>query len=337
MSGRAGCVTVDLVANGGAPAVLGQRALGVLLALLLTAACAGPFPAAAPMRVPSARIVARTQVEGRIWDLMVDSPAVGASVPVRVLLPVRFAAAPESRWPVLYLLHGCCDSLVSWTRSTDVEPLTRPADVLVVMPEGGRAGFYSDWRSGPAWETFHTVELPALLAAEYRAGDRQAVAGVSMGGLGALSYAARHPGRYAVAVSISGVVHTRLSPATSQNYLGLIRAQGGDPLALWGDPVADATVWAQHNPTDLAPRLAGVRLFVSSGSGQPGPLDAPGTSVDRIEGSIGAQNQAFAERLRADGADVVLDLYGAGTHTWAYWQQELHRAWPLIAAGLGAV
>jgi hypothetical protein len=75
------------------------------------------------------------------------------------------------------------------TRSTDIETLSRDADLLVVMPEGGSAGFYSDWLSGPRWETFHTEELPALLAAGYRAGDRQAVAGVSMGGLGALGYA----------------------------------------------------------------------------------------------------------------------------------------------------
>jgi S-formylglutathione hydrolase FrmB len=35
------------------------------------------------------------------------------------------------------------------------------------MPEGGKVGFYSDWRSGPGWETFHTAELPNLLARQY--------------------------------------------------------------------------------------------------------------------------------------------------------------------------
>jgi S-formylglutathione hydrolase FrmB len=44
---------------------------------------------------------------------------------------------------------------------------------------------------------------------------------------------------------------------------------------------------------------------------------------------------AFAERLRADGVDAQVDLYGAGTHNWVYWQRELHAAWPLIAGGLG--
>jgi len=38
--------------------------------------------------------------------------------------------------------------------------LSRDADLLVVMPEGGSAGFESDWLCGPRWETFHTEALP---------------------------------------------------------------------------------------------------------------------------------------------------------------------------------
>lgn len=309
-----------------------MRAVTVVLLLAgLLAACAAPAPPAPP----AAHVLTARQVQGRAWDLTVDSPALGKAVSVRVLLPARFDAEPDRRWPVLWLLHGCCDDYLSWTRSTDVEALTRDADVLVVMPEGGGAGFYSDWRSGPAWETFHTAELPAILADRYRAGEPQAVAGVSMGGLGALGYAARHPGRFAVAVSISGIVHTRLSEDVTANYRGLVRQESGtDPDDLWGDPVRDAAVWAAHNPYDLAGDLRGTRLFVSAGDGRPGPLDGAGASTDPIEVSIGAQNRVFADRLRAVGADAQVDLYGAGTHNWVYWQRELHRAWPLIAAGL---
>jgi diacylglycerol O-acyltransferase/trehalose O-mycolyltransferase len=306
----------------------------VVLSLLL-AGCGDPGTAAGSGVQAGAHVLTRRQVDDRTWDLRVDSPAVGRAVDVRLLLPARFAAAPERRWPVLYLLHGCCDSYVAWTRSTDVAALTRPLDVLVVMPEGGDAGFYSDWRSGPGWETFHTGELPALLAAEYRAGDRAVVAGLSMGGLGALGYAARHPGRYAAAASFSGVVHTRLSPAVTQHYLGLVRSSGADPLALWGDPAADAPTWGEHNPYDLVPALRGTPLFVSAGDGRPGPLDPPGTAADGIEASIGAQNRALAQRLRDEGVDAQVDLYGAGTHNWVYWQRELHAAWPLLASGLG--
>ena len=82
---------------------------------------------------------------------------------------------------MLYLLHGCCDTYVSWTRSTDITKLTEDSDLIVATPDGGPAGFYSDWPTGPKWETFHTVELPSLLAQHYRTNGVAAVAGVSMG------------------------------------------------------------------------------------------------------------------------------------------------------------
>jgi S-formylglutathione hydrolase FrmB len=156
-----------------------------------------------------------------------------------------------------------------------------------------------------------------------------------MGGLGALGYAAGHPGLFTVAASLSGIVHTRLSSSVSQDYLGLIQSEGEDPLGLWGDPDVDTDTWMQHNPFDLAAQLKGVRLFVSAGNGKPGTLDPDATGTDPIETSIGAQNEAFAKRLDEVGIKAQFDFYGNGTHNWVYWQRELHRAWPLISSGLG--
>ena len=252
-------------------------------------------------RSASARIVATKRLTKREVDLTVESPAVGGQVKVRLLLPAHYQTKKNQRWPVLYLFHGCCDSYVSWTRSTDIEQLTEHLDVLVAMPDGGAVGFYSDWQSGPRWETFHTIELPMLLAQNYGAGTIAAVAGLSMGGLGALDYAARHPGMFSVAASFSGIVHTRLSSDESQGYLGLIQSEGQDPLALWGDPDGHVDIWKQHNPYDLAPQLRDLRLFISAGNGQPGPLDKAGTSEDSIETQIGAENRAFAERAHQLG------------------------------------
>jgi S-formylglutathione hydrolase FrmB len=316
----------------------------LLVAAFLTS-CGAPALSPAPTTAASAtsspsvaaaaRIAATKKIDSRTVDLMIESPAVGGQVPVRLLLPANFASQPTRRWPVLYLLHGCCDTYVSWTRSSDIATLSRHQDLLVVMPDGGNVGFYSDWRTGPQWETFHTRELPQLLAASYRANDKAAIAGNSMGGLGALDYAARHPGMYTAAASFSGIVHTRLSGDVSQGYLGLVSSQGvADPIALWGDPNTDAATWKQHNPYDLAPQLTKIPLFVSAGNGQPGPLDTDSTSPDSIEPEIHIENVSFTRRLRQLHAEVTVDLYGNGTHNWVYWQRELHRAWPLLTADL---
>ncbi len=246
----------------------------------------------------------------------------------------RYEIRAHQRWPAVYLLHGCCDSYVSWTRSTDVEELSATSDVLVVMPEGGGVGFYSDWLRGPGWETFHTRELPQLLGRRYRADDRRVVAGNSMGGLGALAYTARHPGMFRAAASFSGITHTRLDAAVSQGYQGLISSQGEDPDALWGDPVGDAFRWAAHNPYDLASRLTAVPLYVSVGTGRPGPLDPPGTAPDQLEASLRAENEALRSRLVRLNARARFSFYDAGTHNWPCWQRDLHRAWPMLTGAL---
>jgi S-formylglutathione hydrolase FrmB len=283
---------------------------------------------------PGHRVVKSVQVQDHLVDLTVDSAAVGREVKVRLLLPADFAEQPTRHWPVLYLLHGCCDNYDAWTRSTDVERLSRRSPMIVAMPEGGDVGFYSDWVSGPKWETFHTLELPGLLAREYRASDRQAIAGLSMGGLGALAYAARHPDQYAAVASFSGITHT-LYAEHARNYLRLVESEGEDPLALWGDPDRDVVVWGQHNPYHLVEQLKGRPVFLSCGNGSPGPLDPTRTGPDDIEESLYAENEAFAERLKEVGVDAQIRLYGDGTHNWPYWQRELGMAWPMLTKALG--
>jgi diacylglycerol O-acyltransferase/trehalose O-mycolyltransferase len=252
---------------------------------------------------------------------------------VRLLTPQGWESGRQSRrWPVLYLLHGCCDSYDSWSRSTDIDELAALRHVLVVMPEGGPVGFYSDWRGrGPAWETFHLTELRELLERDYGAGRRRAIAGLSMGGLGAMGYAARHPGMFGAAASFSGLLH----PMGDVDFLlGLFSAFTPDPKAIWGDPRSDRGVWARHDPTELAPRLHGTPLFVSSGNGRPGPFEAPGEPGDRIEPTVLRESRAFVARLHELGIPVRADFYGAGNHDWPYWERELRRALPMLLAKL---
>jgi diacylglycerol O-acyltransferase/trehalose O-mycolyltransferase len=310
------------------------RLRGLLLALVLVLTTALPATA----ERTGAWVVSRQQLDDRLVELTVHSPAVGRDVGVRLLLPPDYQRQPARKWPTLYLLHGCCDGDTgyrSWTNLTDVEELSARTNVLIVMPEGGPAGFYSNWRTGPGWETFHLTELRRIVEREYRSGSRRAVAGLSMGGFGALSYAARNPGLFRAAASYSGVVHTTYQgPRSTDLVQAIVRGTGADPLALWGDPVADAPMWAAHNPYDLARALRGVRVYVSSGNGQPGPLDPPGAGQDGLEQLLGEQSVAVADRLRAQGVSVRTDFYGPGRHAWPYWERALHRSFPMLVGAI---
>ncbi|MFI0422775.1 alpha/beta hydrolase [Spongiactinospora sp. 9N601] len=285
------------------------------------------------MAVPAVpTVIDRLKAGERGLDLAVHSPALGRTASVRVLLPAGWRPG-SGPWPVLYLLHGCCRSdHASWAEEGGAERLTAGAPMIVVMPEGGRVGFYSDWLDGPAWETFHVRELIPLIEREFGAGPRRAVAGFSMGGLGAIGYAARHPGLFQAAAAYSGVLDTTGDRAAVRS---LISENGEDPAGLWGGLSSHPRIWQEHNPAELAVRLRGVTVYVSCGDGEPGPLDPPGAAAD-YEGAMLAQARTFARRARAGGARLTTDFYGPGTHTWPYWERALGRSLPLLRAAVGA-
>jgi S-formylglutathione hydrolase FrmB len=273
-----------------------------------------------------AKVVRVDVLDARMRDLTIESPSVGFAK-VRLLLPEGFDEGGDEEWPVLYLLHGATQNYAIWSDATDVEEIEDLTDILVVMPEAGEWGWYSDWwhdgvGGTPAWETFHLEELIQLLDRNWQAGPERVIAGLSMGGLGSMSYAARHPGMFKAAASYSGVLDTVGSePAV-------------DP-ATWGDPVDQADIWAAHNPLDLAEDLAGTGLYVSWGNGEPGPLDAPGDTDEGREAWIAPQNEAFVERLDELGIDATIDDYGDGLHEWPYWERALHDSIPMLREGLG--
>ncbi len=273
-----------------------------------------------------ARIVRVDVLDERTRDLTIESPSVGYAR-VRLLLPDGFDESTAVAWPTLYLLHGAEDDYRSWTRETDVAAIEELRNVLVVMPDAGRWGWYSDWSNRgdggqPAWETFHTEELPRLLERDWGASPNRVVAGLSMGGFGALSYAARHPGFYNAAAAYSGVVDTVGSDFESD-------------LLLWGDKVADAETWEAHNPLSQAEALAGTPLYISYGDGDPGPLDPDGAAADGLEGWLASQNDALVARLQELGIPATVDAYGDGTHSWPYWERGLHDSLPLLLGALG--
>jgi len=268
-----------------------------------------------------ATVVDVAEVDERIRDLTIESPAVGTKS-VRLILPDRFDEEPERSWPVLYLLHGQGGSHLDWTMDTSIATtLSEELDVLLVMPDAG-AGYYSDWWNEgeggpPMWETFHIDELLPLLEADWRAGERRALAGVSMGGFGAMSYAARHPDLFAGAASFSGV----LDPFGSDWQY--------DP-ALWGSKEEQADIWRAHDPVTLAPALADTQLYVWYGDGAE---ESDGPVVDGLEAYLSPHSAAFVDRIRGLGIDATVES-GPGVHGWASWDEAVLSALPVLRSAL---
>lgn len=265
--------------------------------------------------------------------------AAGLKVPdnhVRVLLPEGYEANPCRSYPVLYLLHGVGDTWQDWTKRSDVVAFASQFPVIIVMPDGGKggnAGWYSDWADGSRqWEQFHTSLIP-WVDAHYRtlgAGHRM-IAGFSMGGFGAMSYAARHPGLFKVAAAFSGIVDTMYAfPASGPAFTALHDRFGTPDERVWGNQLASQNVWRAHNPTDLAASLQGTSLFLYTGMGAP-----PGSAGDdpsladlyAVENFVFQTNLSFMTALTTAGVPFVSDVH-PGYHDWPYFQAGLHWALP---------
>ncbi|WP_158104536.1 alpha/beta hydrolase [Amycolatopsis kentuckyensis] len=267
---------------------------------------------------------------GRV-ELRVRSAALGRTAEVRLLTPAGWTPRPDRHWPTLYLLHGGDDGPACWTEHTDIARLARTSGVLVVLPEGGRAGFYTDWRradrsgSVPDWPRFHLDEVRPLLERRYGAGPARAIGGVSMGGYGALVYAARNPGMFAAAASYSGLVHTtrRGVPTLLRLYL---RSVGERIDAMWGPRHAERTRWAKRNPYLLARGLAATPLYLSAGTGVRVPGDQPAPGDRLLERLIAPGSRDLAARLAELGCPPRTS-FGPGTHYWPSWRRELIRSW----------
>jgi len=142
-----------------------------------------------------------------------ESRLVGAPLPYNVILPRGYhePGAKATRYPVLYLLHGLRGSAGDWV--SDRARLAEHAAayrLILVVPEG-RDGWYTDSATVPSdrFESYFIEELLPDVERRFRAlpgrGGR-AVAGLSMGGYGALKFGLKYPERFALAASMSGAL-----------------------------------------------------------------------------------------------------------------------------------
>jgi len=120
--------------------------------------------------------------------------------------PGSMNGTPVRARKVLYLLHGLSDDASAWPRYTAIETLAAEYGLVVVMPSVGRS-FYADLPNGQAYFTYLTQELPGYLSDVFDLSPKREntlIAGVSMGGYGAIKAALAYPERFCAAASLSG-------------------------------------------------------------------------------------------------------------------------------------
>lgn len=240
------------------------------------------------------------------------SKALGLCVSVNVILPQSTTPAKERKIPTVYLLHGLSDDHTVWMRHTSVE---RHANQLapefaVVMPAVDRS-FYADMKHGNRYWTYVSEELPEVMASIFPLSSKREdtfVAGLSMGGYGALKLALNQPERFCACASFSGACNmgTRLKGIDIDPNL-MIEMEN-----IFGSPEEFS-----HSVNDLAWQAE----QVSNRKPIPQIYMACGT-----DDFLYQNNLMFLEHLQKLGMPVSWEATPGRSHTWDYWDEQIQVA-----------
>ena len=189
--------------------------------------------------------------------------------PVRycVYLPSGYDAGaaqrPPRRYPVLYLLHGLGDNEQTlfnsggWTLLDDLRNQHKMGDFLIVVPEGRRSFYVNSADGSERYSDFFLQEFMPRIETKYRIRaerSSRAIAGISMGGYGALRFAFAHPEMFSAVSAQSAALITetpqKLNAAATTGFplFGVLGPAFGKPI--------DAAHWNANSPFLLAKRNA---------------------------------------------------------------------------------
>jgi S-formylglutathione hydrolase FrmB len=224
-----------------------------------------------------------------------------------------YVVVPDGRgpFPVLYLLHGLSDDYTVWQRQTSIERYADKYRLMVVMPDTHRFFYVNDPRPGGQAYEDHVVKdvigQADRLFPTIRSRRGRAVAGLSMGGFGAMMLALKHPDVFAAAVSHSGAF-----------YFAHGSTRGRPDI----DSLAGALPRGKYDVFKLARAAAKLRT-------RPAVRFDCGQSDFLID-----QNREFHAHLDKIGYAHEYAEH-PGQHTWDYWdlhvQETLRFAWKNLA------
>ncbi len=248
-------------------------------------------------------------------ELTLSSRTLNAVTNVWVCFPEQTGAdklpqyRPGVTYQTLWLLHGGGVDCSSWFRYTSLERYACEKKLIVVCPSA-YLSLYTDMAYGPAYYSWITQELPQLMRWMLPISPRREdnfVAGLSMGGYGALKWAANEPERFCCAGSFSGAVD--MPSIIRENHMrdGMIV---DDNFVFAFGSVENA----EHNENDVLYQLRRKK-------------DA-GTDLPRLYLDVGTED--FTYRFNARMRDALADLdltwhEQPGTHEWGYWDGAVQR------------
>jgi putative tributyrin esterase len=294
------------------------------------------------------------------------SQALGTKKAVVVYLPPSYAASPARRYPVAYYLHGLFGSETDWTKNGHIGAVMDSLvaaggpEMIVVMPDGDDS-WYTTWNSlitydacrralPPDHERAETYCVPWQHYDDYVARDvvqfadkkyrtladrrHRAIAGLSMGGLGALALSFEYPEVWSAAASHSGVIAPLYAGPSPFDGHPQWASSAAELEAGWGKTFwplmlpafgRDTAGWWSRDP---GRRLE--RLVARKGTGA-----VPALFVDcGTEDGLVNESRVFRWKAEQLGVPLVYHEW-PGKHDWPYWSDHVRQSLSWIGAQIG--
>lgn len=203
---------------------------------------------------------------------------------------------PKEKYPVLYLLHGIGNHHMGWTSYTNIELYAEEQQIAVVLPSAENK-HYADQPHGDNFYQLLEKELPDFVCGMFPVSSRWEdtyIAGLSMGGYGALIHGLSNPQRYMAIGAFSPALH--INPA-----------EDNAPLALSPRP-------PQYDPLSLAESLCA--------SGNRFPMLYLSCGEEDFLFELNTQYRDALSRMNVAFTWSQTPGYG---HEWRFWNQEIER------------
>jgi len=244
------------------------------------------------------------------------STTLNRKVPMQVILPVDAPNGNDKPFKTLYLLHGLFDNYQSWTSNTRIERWAMERNLAVVMPSAENSFYveiphgssvFGDFGAYVGQELVETTRKMFHLSSKR---EDTSIAGLSMGGFGALRNGLKYHETFGYIACLSGAIHIFEYPFNepARNVIG--------EDACFGDIHAAAL-------TDKNPRVAAETLFEKIKAGE--KVSFPKVYITcGTEDYLLKANRVFADFLKENGADVTYEESHGG-HDWDFWDTYIQK------------
>ena len=252
--------------------------------------------------------------QGRVDTIAVYSPSMKKTLKAAISFPSGYEKE-ESRYPVVYLLHGGSGAFSDWhqkvTEKGIVNQLAEEHKVLIVTPGVGPASYYYDspLLDSVRYETYMIQELIPFIDKNYRTlaqKESRAITGLSMGGHGAITLAAKHPTLCIAAGSMSGVMNIDTDLWKVGEDFRSLRKKG--QIEMLGSINYQGPLFNPYTAVGLVDQLKNQKISLIIDCG----VDDFLIETNRQMHSLLMEKKVAHEYIERPGA-----------HTWNYWTEAL--------------